>query len=109
MVVSSVTDALDLPAAVRVLDFLGSLGKTDDDDDAAASLSSDTGKTIPPADDDHSVDDDGGGGKSVHGVSSYDNTTELYRNRGRQRQPGPQKLDVSGFRRLVTSSQATFG
>ncbi|KAF0736574.1 Uncharacterized protein FWK35_00032776 [Aphis craccivora] len=54
VVVSSVTDALDLPAVVRVLDFLGSLGKTDDDDDddVAASLSSDTGKTIPPADDD---------------------------------------------------------
>jgi len=60
---------------VRALGFLGSLGKTEDDD-AVASLSFDTGKTIPPVDDDSSADD-GGGGKSVHGVSYYDNTTEL--------------------------------
>jgi len=98
--VSSVTDALDLPAVVRVLGFLGSLGKMDDDDDAAASLSSDTGKTIPPAVDDSSADDDGGGGsgKSVHGVSSgVTIILRSYRNRRRQRQPGPQKLGVSGF------------
>jgi len=29
------------------------------------------------ADDGNSADDDGGGEKSVHGVSSYDNTKEL--------------------------------